>query len=111
VLQFSSIPPLSSEQIVLLVTAGELPSDDFTLTPQQKAQTVAVFLGRDLLTKLGVGDDSEERLTIQSGEQMSEQGKPTYSVEYKLTERWSLTGEYDRFNAFNAGLKWRIYSR
>jgi hypothetical protein len=32
-------------------------------------------------------------------------------VEYKLTDRWSLVGEYDRFNALNAGVKWKIYSR
>jgi translocation and assembly module TamB len=111
VLQFSSTPPLNSEQIVLMVTAGELPKAELTLSPQQKAQTVAVFFGRDLLGKLGFGDDSEDRLTIQSGEQISEQGRPTYSLEYKLTDRWALTGEYDRFNAFNAGLKWRVYSK
>jgi translocation and assembly module TamB len=111
ILQFSSIPPLNSEQIVLMLTAGELPRGDINLTPQQKAQTVAVFFGRDLLARFGLGDDSEERLTIQSGEQVSEQGRPTYSLEYKLTPRWSLTGEYDRFNEFNAGLKWRVYSK
>ena len=111
VLQFSSTPPLNSEQIVLMVSAGEVPRGTLVLTPQQKAQTVAVFFGRDLLARLGLGDDSEDRLTFQSGEQVSEQGRPTYNVEYKLTDRWSLVGEYDRFNAFNAGLKWRVYSR
>jgi translocation and assembly module TamB len=111
ILQFSSIPPLSSEQLVLMLTAGELPKGEYTLTPQQKAQTVAVFFGRDLLARFGLGDESEDRLTIQSGEQISEQGKPTYSLEYKLDKRWSLVGEYDRFNAFNAGLKWRVYSK
>ena len=111
ILQFSSIPPLSSEQLVLMLTAGELPKGEYTLTPQQKAQTVAVFFGRDLLSRFGLGDESEDRLTIQSGEQISEQGKPTYGLEYKLNRRWSLVGEYDRFNAFNAGLKWRVYSK
>ena len=46
-----------------------------------------------------------------SGEQISEQGRPTYHVEYKLTPRWYVVGEYDRFGDFNAGLKWRIYSK
>jgi translocation and assembly module TamB len=72
---------------------------------------VAIFLGKDLLAKLGFGDQSEERLTVNSGQEISEQGRPTYSLEYKLTKRWSLVGEYDRFNAFNAGLKWRVYSK
>jgi translocation and assembly module TamB len=111
VVQFSSTPPLSSEQIVLMLTAGEMPKGMLTLTPQQKAQTVAVFFGRDLLARLGLGDESGDRLTFQSGEQVSEQGRPTYNVEYKFTDRWSLVGEYDRFNAFNAGLKWRVYSK
>ena len=72
---------------------------------------MAIFLGKDLLAKLGFGDQNEERLIINSGQEISEQGRPTYSLEYKLTDRWSLVGEYDRFNAFNAGLKWRVYSK
>jgi len=111
VIQFSSTPPLSSEQILLMVSAGQLPQGTFSLSPQQRAQTVALFLGRDLLSKLGIGDQTEPRLSIRTGEEISEQGRPTYRVEYKLTDRWSVTGEYDRFGDFNAGVKWRIYSK
>jgi translocation and assembly module TamB len=111
VIQFSSTPPLSSEQILLMVTAGDIPKTEFSLTPQQKAQTFAVFVGRDLLSRLGFGDSPEQRLTIHSGEELTEQGKPTYNVEYKLSRTWSLTGEYDRFSDFNAGFKWRVFSR
>jgi translocation and assembly module TamB len=111
IIQFSSTPPLSSEQLVLMVTAGELPRTGSTLSPQQRAQTAALFVGKDLLAKFGFGDSSEPRLTITSGQEMSEEGKPTYNIEYKLTDRWALEGEYDRFNAYNAGLKWRVYSK
>jgi translocation and assembly module TamB len=111
VIQFTSTPPLSSEQLLLMVTAGELPKGGYTLNPQQRAQTMALFLGKDLLSKLGFGDQAEERLSFSSGQDISETGKPTYSLEYKLTDRWSVVGEYDRFNALNAGLKWKIYSR
>ncbi len=111
VIQFTSSPPLSSEQILLMVTAGEMPQGTFTLSSQQRAQTVALFLGRDVLSKLGLGDQAQQRLTIRSGEQITEQGRPTYNVEYKLTDRWSVTGEYDRFGDYNAGVKWRIFSR
>jgi len=111
ILQFTSTPPLSSEQIVLMITAGDLPRDERSLTTQQRAETLALYVGRDLLTRLGFGDEREQRLTFHSGEQLSDQGRPTYNVEYQLTPRWSLVGEYDRFNAFNAGLKWRIYSK
>lgn len=111
VLQFTSTPPLASEQILLMVTAGELPRGELTLTSQQKAQTMAMFLGRDLLAKLGFGDQTEQRLTVHSNEEISEVGRSTYDVEYKLSKRWSVEGEYDRFGDFNAGLKWRIYSK
>jgi translocation and assembly module TamB len=111
VIQFTSNPSLSSEQILLMLTAGQLPQGTYTLTPQQRAQTVALFLGKDLLSKLGLSDQSQERLTIRSGEEISEQGRPTYHVEYKLSPRWFVVGEYDRFGDFNAGLKWRIYSK
>lgn len=111
IIQFNSTPPLSSEQILLMVTAGQLPQGTFSLTPQQRAQTMGVFLGRGMLSKLGFGDEAQQRLTIRSGEEISDQGRPTYHIEYKLTDRWSLEGEYDRFGDFDAGFKWRIYSK
>ena len=111
IIQFTSNPSLSSEQILLMLTAGQMPQGTYTLTPQQRAQTVALFLGRDLLAKLGLSDQTQERLTIRSGEEISDQGHPTYHVEYKLTPRWYVVGEYDRFGDFNGGFKWRIYSK
>ena len=54
---------------------------------------------------------ARHRLTIRSGEDISQEGKTTYYLEYKLADDWSVIGEYDRFNALNAGLKWRIFSR
>jgi translocation and assembly module TamB len=111
VLHLTSNPPLSYEQILLMITAGELPREEQVLSTQQRAQTVAVFLGRELLAKLGFGDNAEQRLTIQSGEQITEQGTPTYRIEYKLSDHWSVLGEYDRFNDYNFGLKWRVYSK
>jgi translocation and assembly module TamB len=111
VIQFSSNPPLSSQQILLMVTAGTLPGGTYSLTPQQRAQTMALFLGRDLLNTLGVGEQTEQRLIIHSGQEISEVGRPTYEVEYKVSPRWSVVGEYDRFGDYNAGLKWQIYAK
>jgi translocation and assembly module TamB len=111
ILQFTSTPPLSSEQILLMVTAGQLPAGEFTMTTQQRAQTVAVFLGRDLLERFGLEDQAEERLIIRSGQEITEQGRPTYEVEFKLSPRWSVYGEYDRFGDYNGMFKWLIYSK
>jgi hypothetical protein len=108
---FSSTPPLSSEQILLMLTAGEIPRTEFTLSTRERANRLAVFFARNLLTQLGFGEEAAERLTIRPGEQIAEQGGVTYYIEYRLTDRWSATAEYDRFNALNAGLKWKIISK
>jgi translocation and assembly module TamB len=64
-----------------------------------------------LLSRYLGSDPSEERLILRSGESISEDGRLTYSVEYRLTDRWSIMGEYDEFNAFNADLKWKVFAR
>ncbi len=109
-LQFSSVPSLTSEKIFLMLTAGELPRDEITFSTEQKAQRFAIFAGSQFLTSLGFGGGAD-RLTIRSGEEVSESGSSTYDVEFKLTERWSLVGQYDRFNEFNVSVKRRIFSR
>jgi translocation and assembly module TamB len=111
VIQFTSTPPLSSEQVLLMVTTGELPQQGSSVSAQQRASRLALFLGRNLLSEFGSGQGGADRLTIRSGEDISDQGKQTYSLEYRLSKDWSIVGEYDRFGAFNAELKWRVYSR
>ena len=108
---FHSTPPLSQEEIVLMLTAGELPRREVAFTAGEKAGRLALFFGKDLLTRFGADEDKTERLSIRSGESVSEEGNLTYSLEYRLSDRWSVFGEYDRFNAVNAGLKFRIYSK
>jgi translocation and assembly module TamB len=109
-LHFSSVPSLTSEKIFLMLTAGELPRDEITFSTEQKAQRFAIFAGSQFLTSLGFGGGAD-RLTIRSGEEISESGSATYDVEFKLTDRWSLVGQYDRFNEFNVSVKRRIFSR
>ena len=111
VIQFTSTPPLSSEQIVLMLTAGELPKQENSISAQQRAGRLALFLGKNLLSEFSSGQGGADRLTIRSGEYLSETGQQTYSVEYRINKNWSIVGEYDRFGAINADLKWRLYSR
>jgi len=110
IIEFSSTPPLSSEEIVLMITSGQLPKDEKEFSASQRAGRFALFMGRSLLAKLGFEGDSE-RLTFRSGEDISDEGKQTYYLEFKLSEKLALVGEYDRFNAMNVGLKWRVYSK
>jgi translocation and assembly module TamB len=111
VIEFSSVPSLTSEQIVLMLTTGQIPREDFGFSNQDRASRLAFFLGKSLWSKLNPGRPAEERLTIRSGEDVTEQGKQTYEVEYKLNDRWSLVGEYNRFGDLNANVKWRIFSK
>lgn len=108
---FASTPPLTSEQVLLMLTAGELPQTDFAFSSTARAGRLASFLGKDLFSRFLGGERAEERLILRTGESISEEGRLTYSVEYKLTDRWSIIGEYDEYNAFNADLKWKILTR
>ena len=112
VVQFSSVPGLSSEEIVLMLTAGQIPRGvGATATTQQRAQGLGLFVGKNLLSDFGLGGGGQERLTIRSGEEISQSGRPTYDLEYKLTDRWSVLGEYDRFDQYNLNLKFKAYSK
>ena len=44
-----------------------------------------------------------------TGEKISRQGRETYDIEYQLSDRWMLTGEYNEFDEYNAGVKWRVF--
>lgn len=108
IVAFSSNPPLDSSQVLLMVMTGQSPADDpAARTGQQRLTQLGAYLGRGLFGDLG----GENRLEIVAGEQTSQQGRETYEIEYKLGDKWSLTGEYDRFDDYNAGLKWRVYTQ
>lgn len=107
-LVFTSNPPLSSEQVLLIVMAGETPKNEVTYTTSQRFARLGTFFGQSLLGSLGGGGGGADRLVISSGERVSGQGRETYDVQYRLDDRWSLVGEYDEFDEYNVGLKWRV---
>jgi translocation and assembly module TamB len=109
--QFSSTPPLNSEEILLLLTAGQIPQNEYAYSNRARAGNLAVFLSKDWLGRFTGSTGGQPRWIIKSGEHVSEQGHLTYSVEYRITRRWSIIGEYDQYDQYNANLKWRIISR
>ncbi|HWA08289.1 MAG TPA: translocation/assembly module TamB domain-containing protein [Opitutaceae bacterium] len=107
ILTFSANPALVSEQVLLMVMAGQAPTQDLIAsTGPQRLTRIGAYFGQSLIRGLGGGD----RLEVTSGERVSDKGHETYELEYKLNRRWSAVGEYDEFDEFNAGLKWRIYT-
>lgn len=110
---FQSTPSLQSRQILLMLTAGEIPQtgSGFSYSNEDKASRLGFFLGKEFLNQLFLYDDTEERLIVRTGENVTDSGQLTYSAEYKLDDRWSVIGEYNRFRDFNGGLKFKVYSK
>lgn len=110
-LVFSSSPPLESGQVLLMVMTGQSPHDEVNYSDRQRMTRLGTFLGQSLAASLSGDSDAGERLSISTGENVSRQGRETYGFEYRLSERWSLVGEYDEFDDANLGLKWRVFSK
>lgn len=106
-LTFTANPALASEQVLLMVMAGQPPTEDLTAsTGGQRLTRIGAYFGQGLIQEFG----GEDKLELTSGERVSEKGHETYELEYTLGPKWSVVGEYDEFDQFNAGLKWRFYS-
>lgn len=112
-LLFTSDPPLTSQQVFMMLTTGAVPSESHTIGTSDRASRLALFLGRNLAAGLGLGGEygGDERLDIRSGEDFTRAGRETIVVQYDLDKRWSIVGEYDRFDAYNGGIKFRIIDR
>jgi translocation and assembly module TamB len=108
---FTSSPPLDSEQVLLMVMTGSAPSNEITKSATQRVANIGLYLSQSLLSSLGSDAGEADRLTISSGEKISRQGKETYDIEYRLSDRWTATGEYNEFDEYNAGVKWRIFPK
>ena len=110
-IRFTSSPPLTSEQIMLMVVAGENPDGMFKYSASQRASKLGLFISKGLFA----GDESNgglmSRFSLDTGENLSEQGKETMEIEFRLDDRFQLIGEYDEYDFWNAGLRWRIYRR
>lgn len=106
---FTSSPALDSEQLLLMVMTGAAPSNEITYSSTQRFARLGTYLGQSLLGSFGGDATSADRLSIASGERVSRQGRETYDIEYKLADRWKWVGEYDEFDDYNIGLKWRFY--
>lgn len=110
-IEFTSTPALTSEQILVMLTTGELPASTTGLTMQQRTLKVGAFVGKSILSRFGVASGSEQRLTLESSRDATEQNTQTYSAEYKINDDWSIIADYNQFGGLNVGAKWRFYSK
>lgn len=88
--------------------AGETPNSELSYSGGQRAVQFGAFIGKSLLSSVSSDSSAADRLTLSTGEKVTRQGRETYQAEYTLGEKWSLVGEYDEFDDYNTGLKWRF---
>lgn len=110
-IEFTSTPALASQQILLMLTTGELPPSQTGLSGQQRTGRVALFVGKTFLSRIGILKGDEERLVIHSGESLAQPDIQAYTLEYKLNDEWSIVGDYDQYGGLNVGGKWRFFSK
>ncbi len=109
-IRFTSSPPLSSEQILLMVMAGDVPDENFSYSASQRASKIGTYLSQGLLSS-GGGEGLGSRFSLVTGQNLSEQGKETLEMEFKLDDQFQLLGEYDEYDAWNTGIRWRAIRR
>jgi translocation and assembly module TamB len=118
VVTLSSVPPLSNDELLLLLIAGQQPNADDEEAAQRQSMNVAVFLGKDLMARWFGSDSAEanesimERFDIGIGRAVTRSGEETIDAQFRLADdvlrdgdKLYLTGEKDRFDFYNAGLK------
>ncbi|MGE3308419.1 MAG: translocation/assembly module TamB domain-containing protein [Limisphaerales bacterium] len=109
--RITSLPPMTTAEALQMLMAGSLPRNEYSYSTTGKAQNLGTYLAGDLLTQI-TGDAMEEpRLSIRSAERVSANGSLTYSVEYRISDRWSAIAEYDRWNQIGAGARWRVLEK
>jgi hypothetical protein len=110
----SSVPPLPPQDLITLLTTGQLPS---TLTEhgmQGQARLVGGYLAQEVI-EAWFGSDSTERgdsifdrLTIESGREVSTNGVESLLVELALNDRFALQAERDKYEDYNMGVVLRF---
>lgn len=95
-IEFSSTPVLTNAQIIRLLATGSLEAGG--------GGAIGLYLGQVLLGP-GSGEDTlADRLSVEVGQEVTESGRSTVEVIYRVNDRWSLEGEYDRFDTYNLNL-------
>jgi translocation and assembly module TamB len=112
----SSVPPLSNEELAVLVLTGQPPRSTLTgKGGEEAAQTVAVYLGKDVVTRwFGSSDDGGEsfldRLEWRHGADVSKSGVESTEFSMRLTpdrrdRMIYVRAEQDVYERINFGIR------
>ena len=119
VVTLTSSPPLSNEDILLLVLTGTPPPrEGRTIDSEARNLNVAVYIGRDLIARWFSSDEESttesvlERFELELGRDVTQKGEETLQAQFRLTQgifqkndTLYITGEKDVFDYYNAGLR------
>jgi autotransporter translocation and assembly factor TamB len=119
VVTLSSVPPLSNQELLLLLIAGQQPNTDNDVqAAQRQSMNVAVYLGKDLIARWFGSDSAEasesimERFDVSIGRAVTRSGEETIEAQFRIADgilrdkdKLYLTGEKDIFDFYNAGIK------
>ena len=119
VVTLSSVPPLSNEELLLLLIAGQQPiAAGDAQASQRQNMNVAVFLGKDLIARwfgsdsVEAGESIMDRFEVGIGRAVTRSGEDTIEAQFRIADgvlrdgdKLYLTGEKDIFDFYNAGLK------
>jgi translocation and assembly module TamB len=119
VVTLSSVPPLSNDELLLLLIAGQQPNTENDVqAAQRQSMNVAVFLGKDLIARWFGSESAEasesimERFDVSIGRAVTRSGEETIEAQFRIADgvirdrdKLYLTGEKDVFDFYNAGIK------
>lgn len=101
--RFQSTPSLKNISILRLLATGS--------TVGGGVGTAGLYLGKGFFGGGGMGESLVDKLTVDVGEEISRSGRNTLGVRYELNEDLLLEGEYDKYDAYNVDLIWKILER
>lgn len=115
---FSSIPPLPSDKLILLVATGQAPAAEGVESDQRALFTVAKYFGVDLLRRFFGSEDISsnesilDRFDFEMGRDLSRSGRETWEARFRMkrdlltrSDALYLTGEQDQWEHYNLGLR------
>ncbi len=100
-IQFQSSPELPNTSIARLLATGT--------TGRGNVSSVGLYLGKGFLGAGSVNETLMDRLTIDFGKERSRSGRQTFSALFELDKDWSLSGEYNQYDAYNMNLIWHLF--
>jgi translocation and assembly module TamB len=115
----NSSPPLSNEDLLMLVLSGTPPSSaNQTIDKQARNLNVAVYIGRDLIDRWFSSDNGAsaesilDRFEVEFGRDITQKGEESLEARFRLAEgvfrkkdTLYITGEKDVFDYYNTGVR------